>query len=325
LLESSSALSVRPLTANFDDAGDSPSGVSVPADLPCVVSASGNIVTKVSASIPLDKHVDSLSCVSADLPWNVSADVPDDLLLGFLSLLPFKLPASISPDVSVNNPDGSLFRILATDSVAFSSDVLVVESVKFSVVALGDVSDDNGSKVGVFIEDPGDVRSEVSDSEVFVLIRETIDSLVWVLNKISIVLTGNAAIDELADSPVVVLSKASVDIPGEVLVDKLIDSLDGVWNKASVSREVSIVKTSDSLFGFPSKVSVDVPGEVIVNEPNDPLVCGQTEIPPNDSPVDVIWANVSTDNKLAGWPSGEPGSCDWIEDAAAPTDLEHQW
>ncbi len=87
---------------------------------------------------------------------------------------------------------------------------------------------DTGFKVGVFVEDPGDVRCEVSDSEVFVLIRETIDSLVWVLNKISIVLTGNAAIDKLADSPVVVLSKASVDIPGNVPVDKLTDSSDGV-------------------------------------------------------------------------------------------------
>ena len=87
---------------------------------------------------------------------------------------------------------------------------------------------DTGFNVGVFIEDPGDVLSESSDSAVFVLIRETIDSLVWVLNKISIVLTGNAAIDELADSPVVVLSKASVDIPGNVPVDKLTDSFDGV-------------------------------------------------------------------------------------------------
>ncbi len=64
-------LSDRPLTANFDVAGDSPNGASVPTDLPCVVSASGlvgNIVTKVSSSIPLDKLVDSLACVSADLP-----------------------------------------------------------------------------------------------------------------------------------------------------------------------------------------------------------------------------------------------------------------
>ncbi len=150
------------------------------------------------------------------------------MLIRFLSLLPFKLPASISPDNSVNNPDDSLFGILARGSVAFSSDVLVVESAKFSVVALGDVSDDNGFKVGVFIEDPEDLLSEVSDSEVFVLIRETIDSLVRVRNKISIVLTGNAAIDELADSPVVVLSKASVDIPANVPVDKLTDSFDGV-------------------------------------------------------------------------------------------------
>ncbi len=42
---------------------------------------------------------------------------------------------------------------------------------------------------------------------------------------------------------------------------------------------------------------MDVPGEVTVD---DPLVCGQTEIPPDDSSVDVIWANVSTDNKRAG-------------------------
>ncbi len=68
LLEHSSVLSVRPLTANFGVVGDSKSGATVPTDLPCVVSASGNIVTKVSASIPLDKLVDSLSCVSADLP-----------------------------------------------------------------------------------------------------------------------------------------------------------------------------------------------------------------------------------------------------------------
>jgi hypothetical protein len=222
LLESISALSDRPLTTNFDVAGDSPNCASFadPADLPCVVSASGLVgniipVTKVSASISLDKLVDSLS-------------LPDDLPHGFLSLLPFRVPASVAPDVSVNNSDGSLFRILATDSVAFSSDVLVVESAKFSVVALGDVSDDNGSKVGVFIEDPEDLPSEVSDSEVLVLIRETIDSLVWVLNKISIVLTGNAAIDELAASPVVVLSKAFVDIPSNVPVDKMTDSFDGV-------------------------------------------------------------------------------------------------
>ncbi len=45
---------------------------------------------------------------------------------------------------------------------------------------------------------------------------------------------------------------------------------------------------------------MDAPGEVTVDEPNDPLVCGQTEIPPDDSSVDVIWANVSTDNKRAG-------------------------
>jgi hypothetical protein len=55
---------------------------------------------------------------------------------------------------------------------------------------------------------------------------------------------------------------------------------------------------------------VDVPGEVTVDKPNNPLVCGQTEIlaeVPNDFPLDdssfisddnpvVIWANVSTGN-----------------------------
>ncbi len=146
------------------------------------------------------------------------------------------VPIVCSPNVSVNNSDDSLYGILAAHSVDFSSNVLVVKLTDFvervltqgSVAVPGDDPIDNGSRVGVFIEDPGDLRSEVSDSEVFVLIRETIDSLVWVLNKISIVLTGNAAIDELADSPVVVLSKASVDIPCNVPVDKLIDSFDGV-------------------------------------------------------------------------------------------------
>ncbi len=45
-------------------------------------------------------------------------------------------------------------------------------------------------------------------------------------------------------------------------------------------------------------MSVDVPGEVTVDKPNDPLVCGQTEIladVPNDFPTDDS-SFISVDN-----------------------------